>query len=79
MKSESALNAADAEARAQGARETLRADLWVDAPAPEGKLNGSSLLFINPPFGVEAALREALPFLANALTKGRSGWRVVAT
>jgi len=79
LKSESALNAADAEARAQGARETLRADLWVDAPQPEGKLSGSSLFFINPPFGVEAALREALPFLADALTKGRSGWRVAAS
>jgi len=79
MKSESALSAADAEVRAQGARETLRADLWVDAPQPEGKLTGSSLLFINPPFGVEAGLREALPFLADALTKGRSGWRVAAS
>jgi 23S rRNA (adenine2030-N6)-methyltransferase len=78
LKSESALNAADAEARAQGARETLRADLWVDTPQLEGRLNGSSLLFINPPFGMEAALREALPFLADALTKGRSGWRLVA-
>jgi 23S rRNA (adenine2030-N6)-methyltransferase len=76
LKSESALNAADAEARAQGARETLRADLWVDAPALTGRLNGSSLLFINPPFGLEPALREALPFLADALTKGRSGWRI---
>ncbi len=79
LKSESALNAADAEARAQGARETLRADLWIDAPQPEGRLSGSSLLFINTPFGIEAALTEALPFLADALTKGRSGWRVRAS
>lgn len=78
LKSESALNAADGEARAQGARETLRADLWIDAPAPEGRLNGSSLLFINPPYGLEPHLREALPFLADALTKGRSGWRLEA-
>ena len=76
LKSDSALNKADAEVRAQGARETLRADLWIDTPQPEGKLMGSSLLFINPPFGVEDALREALPFLADALTKGRSGWRL---
>lgn len=76
MKSESALNAADAEARTQGARETLRADLWIDAPQPEGRLNGSSLLIINPPFGLEESLKTALPFLADALTKGRSGWRV---
>lgn len=76
LKSDSALNKVDAEVRAQGARETLRADLWTDTPQPEGRLNGSSLLFINPPFGIEDALREALPFLADALTKGRSGWRL---
>lgn len=74
LKSFAALDAADAEARAQGARETLRADLWTAAPTPDGKLVGSSILLINPPFGIEAALREALPFLAEALTKGQSGW-----
>lgn len=76
LKNESALRAADAELRAQGVRETLRADLWVDTPQPEGRLNGSSILVINPPFGLEAALREALPFLADAMGRGRSGWRL---
>jgi 23S rRNA (adenine2030-N6)-methyltransferase len=76
LKSEAALEAADAEARAQGARETLRADLWVAAPQREGKLVGSSVFLINPPFGLSDALREALPFLAEALTKGKSGWRL---
>lgn len=76
LKSFAALDTADAEAKAQGARETLRADLWTAAPARDGKLVGSSLLLINPPFGLEAALREALPFLADALTKGQSGWRL---
>lgn len=78
MKDERALDAADAEARAQGARQTLRADLWTAAPTREGKLAGSSLLLVNPPFGLEQALREALPFLADALTKGQSGWRLAA-
>lgn len=76
LKSESALNAADAEARAQGAKETLRADLWVTQPTPEGRLNGSSVFLVNPPFGLREALAEALPFLADALTKGQSGWRL---
>lgn len=76
LKSSQPLNAADAELRALGVRDALRADLWVDAPAPEGRLNGSSLLAINPPFGLEASLREALPFLAEALSKGRHGWRL---
>jgi 23S rRNA (adenine2030-N6)-methyltransferase len=74
LKTFAALDAADAEAKAQGAREILRADLWTTAPTPEGKLVGSSILLINPPFGLEPALREALPFLAEALTKGQSGW-----
>lgn len=76
LKSGPALNAADAELRALGVRDALRADLWIDAPAPEGRLNGSSILVINPPFGLEASLREALPFLAEALSKGRHGWRL---
>jgi 23S rRNA (adenine2030-N6)-methyltransferase len=72
------VDAADAELREilleTGPRETLRADLWVDAPKPDGRLVGSSLMLINPPFGLQDALHEALPFLADALIKGRSGW-----
>ncbi len=79
MKSESALNAADAEIHAHGARGTLRADLWTSAVTPEGKLVGSSIFLINPPYGIEEALREALPFLADALTKGKSGWRLITS
>lgn len=76
LKSASALDAADAEVRAQGAKETLRADLWTASPKLEGRLVGSSVLLINPPFGLGEDLREALPFLADALTKGQSGWRL---
>lgn len=74
LKSESALAAADAEVRAQGAAQTLRADLWIDAPARDGKLNGSSLLIVNPPYGLEAALRETLPALAARLAVNAGGW-----
>lgn len=76
LKNESALNAADAEVQAQGAKETLRADLWVAQPSPQGRLTASSVLLINPPFGLREALKSALPFLADALTKGQSGWRI---
>jgi 23S rRNA (adenine2030-N6)-methyltransferase len=79
MKNERALDAADAEAVAQGAKQTLRVDLWVNTPSPDGKLVGSSLLLINPPFGLEESLRETLPFLAEALTKGRPGWALDST
>jgi 23S rRNA (adenine2030-N6)-methyltransferase len=74
LKSESALAAADAEARGQGAREVLRADLWVSAPKSDGRLVGSSLYIINPPFGLEPALREALAPLSEWLAIGKAGW-----
>jgi 23S rRNA (adenine2030-N6)-methyltransferase len=76
LKSDSALDQADGEARAQGAKEMLRVDFWVDTPAPTGKLVGSSLLLINPPFGLEAALRDALPALAKRLAIGEAGWKI---
>ncbi|HWA01560.1 MAG TPA: 23S rRNA (adenine(2030)-N(6))-methyltransferase RlmJ [Caulobacterales bacterium] len=77
MKSESALAAADAETRAQGARASLRADLWVDTPTSEGKLSGSSMFLINPPYGLDEALRQTLPALSERLgVEGRGGWRV---
>ena len=70
------MNAADAEVTAYDQRETLRADLWIATPQREGKLVGSSLFLVNPPYGLKEALRQALPFLADALTKGQSGWRL---
>ena len=76
LKSFAALDAADDEVRVQGGKQMLRADLWTAAPTSESRLVGSSLLMINPPFGLEEALNEALPFLADALTKGQSGWRL---
>ena len=76
LKSASALDRVDAEALAQGARNILRADFWVNTPKLEGKLVGSSMLVINPPFGLDAALREALPHLSQWLAMGASGWRV---
>ncbi|MEZ5995337.1 MAG: 23S rRNA (adenine(2030)-N(6))-methyltransferase RlmJ [Hyphomonadaceae bacterium] len=80
LKNEADLDAADAEALTQmhTRKETLRADLWVSAIAPNARLAGSSLFLVNPPFGLEAELREALPFLAEALTKGQGGWRLRA-
>ncbi len=76
LKSASALNTADDELRTRGAKETLRADLWIASPTLEGRLVGSSVMLINPPYGLEEQLRLALPFLAEALNKGQSGWRV---
>lgn len=76
MKDEAALARADNEIRAHGARALLRADLWVDTPRREGKLTGSSVLIINPPYGLAEGLAEALPPLAAKLSQGAHGWRL---
>lgn len=74
LKSEHALLRADAELSGDG--DMLRADLWIGRPQPEGKLMGSSILVINPPYGLEAELREALPALAKRLAPQGGGWRL---
>lgn len=76
LKSGAVLDDADREVRRFTDRDTLRADLWVATPQREGKLVGSSVFVINPPYGLSDALKEALPFLSEALTKGQSGWRL---
>ena len=37
---------------------------------------GSSMLVINPPYGLGDALREALPALAERLSLGDGGWKL---
>jgi 23S rRNA (adenine2030-N6)-methyltransferase len=76
LKNEGEIARADAKVLAHGAAKTLRADLWVDTPSREGRLTASSVFLINPPFGLEGALRETLPFLAQKLSRGSSGWRI---
>jgi 23S rRNA (adenine2030-N6)-methyltransferase len=75
LKHEAGLARADAELKARGLRNLLRADLWLDAPAGAGRLVGSSLLIANPPFGLEPALQNALPALAARLGGPHAGWR----
>jgi 23S rRNA (adenine2030-N6)-methyltransferase len=79
------LDAADAELRTLAAGvsprpETLRADLAVAAPMREGKLAASSLMIVNPPFGLADALRAGLPALKTKLVQGDGAfWRVTAS
>lgn len=66
------LTAADAEIGP-----ALRADLAIADPNAGKGLAASSLLIRNPPFGLEPALREALPALAERLAIGPGGfWRI---
>jgi 23S rRNA (adenine2030-N6)-methyltransferase len=78
LKAPGALDAADAEARAGLPCEVLRADLWRAPPRRDGPMTASSILVLNPPFGLRAALDEALPVMAAALGDA-AGQRVRAS
>jgi 23S rRNA (adenine2030-N6)-methyltransferase len=75
-----ALDRTDSELGQRIARPILRADLSVAAPAPIGKLTASSLLLINPPYGLDEILQETLPALTDRLATGAgAGWRVTSS
>lgn len=78
LKDPAPLATADAALSNSGVREALRADFWIAPLAPEGRLAGSSLYVINPPFGLGDALAAGLAFLASHLGADGSGWRVAA-
>lgn len=54
----------------------LAADLWVREIGP-GPLSGAGVVIVNPPFGLEASLRCALPWLCDVMALGPgAGWRL---
>jgi 23S rRNA (adenine2030-N6)-methyltransferase len=53
----------------------LRAELLVDA-AVAGRLYGSGMILVNPPFVLEDELKSILPALVKALAAGRGSHRV---
>jgi 23S rRNA (adenine2030-N6)-methyltransferase len=61
--------------KATGIRRMLRAELNV-LPASPGRLYGSGLILVNPPFTLEAELNVILPALAAVLGQGRGGVRL---
>ncbi|MCX8087376.1 MAG: 23S rRNA (adenine(2030)-N(6))-methyltransferase RlmJ [Rhodocyclaceae bacterium] len=58
----------------------LHATLSVKPPSPDGLgMHGSGVFLVNPPWTLEAALQESLPWLAEALKVGASqtaGWQL---
>jgi 23S rRNA (adenine2030-N6)-methyltransferase len=54
----------------------LRVELYVNQPNDPSKLNGSGMVICNPPWGLEAELRELLPWLTETLQQGAGGWRL---
>jgi len=59
----------------------LHATLTVRAPSPDGLgLHGSGMFVVNPPWTLQSALREALPWLADALAQdSAAGWSIDAS
>lgn len=55
---------------------TLNAELTI-APKSDGRLTGSAVFVINPPFGLRQSLAEALPYLAAKLATATGGWSLV--
>ena len=69
------VNAFVADLKATGIAKMLRAELLV-GPAVAGRLYGSGLILVNPPFTLEAELKLILPALNTALAAGRGGQRI---
>jgi len=76
IKTKSDADALSGEVLARGATKLLRLQLDVGASA-EGRLTQTGLLIVNPPYGFDAQMREALSALAAPLGRGRPAqWSV---
>ena len=76
IKTKSDADALSGEVLARGATKLLRLQLDVAASA-EGRLTQTGLLIVNPPYGFDAQMREALSALAAPLGRGRPAqWSV---
>jgi 23S rRNA (adenine2030-N6)-methyltransferase len=60
----------------QGAPSLLAAELCIHPDDDPDRLNGCGLAVINPPWQFDAALAEALPWLAAVLAPGTGSWRL---
>jgi len=60
-----------------GDKPPLIAELMVQADTDARALNGTGMALLNPPFGLDAELRELLPYLAHHLGRNNdAGWSV---
>jgi 23S rRNA (adenine2030-N6)-methyltransferase len=76
IKTKSDADALSGEVLARGATKLLRLQLDVGASA-EGRLTQTGLLIVNPPYGFDAQMREALSALAIPLGRARPAtWSV---
>lgn len=64
---------------ATGIRRVMIAELLVQSVDDPDRLNGSGLVIVNPPWGVDQALRTTLPYLSQVLKRSNdSTWRLQA-
>jgi 23S rRNA (adenine2030-N6)-methyltransferase len=70
LKSPREIDAADSDLLRAISRPVLRVDLTVATQQAAGRLTASSLLIVNPPYGLDAALRETMPDLTQRLAIG---------
>jgi 23S rRNA (adenine2030-N6)-methyltransferase len=77
LKDQAALDRGDSELTQRITRPVLRADLAIAAPEKSGRLTASSILLVNPPYGLEPRLRAFLPALCDRLAINTGArWRV---
>ncbi|MEQ1769927.1 MAG: 23S rRNA (adenine(2030)-N(6))-methyltransferase RlmJ [Devosia sp.] len=69
------VNAFMADLKATGITRILRLELSVDAPL-DGKLTGSGMIAVNPPFVLEGEMKLILPTLVKALAPARGSHRI---
>ena len=60
---------------ASGIRRVLVTELAI-APTDPERLNGCGLVIVNPPWGLDEALRAMLAYFARVLGRGGASWRV---
>lgn len=59
-----------------GIPDMLTAELLICKPGETAGLYGSGMLLVNPPWGIESSLREALPIISEQLTGTSWGGRI---
>ncbi|MEO6396760.1 MAG: 23S rRNA (adenine(2030)-N(6))-methyltransferase RlmJ [Devosia sp.] len=75
LKDRREVNAFVADLKATGIAKMLRLELSIDSPL-DGKLTGSGMILVNPPFTLEDEMKSILPALVKALAPGRGSHRI---
>ncbi|RYE09323.1 MAG: 23S rRNA (adenine(2030)-N(6))-methyltransferase RlmJ [Hyphomicrobiales bacterium] len=75
MKEPREINAFVADLKRTGITRMMRVELLIDAPVA-GRMFGSGMILVNPPFVLEDELKSILPALVKALAPGKGSHRI---